>query len=304
MSEHPGTGQAAWRWNDPAQEAARQARHEVLIDLLGAYVDGELPAETASQLEAHLVGCARCRREVQLQHSLRAHLGDAPVAAASPALRARVLAALGTARATTIAPPGVGRPFADPVAAPLPAPERGARAVRMAVGACAIALVAFAGLGLWPSAERAPAAVAVQAVGAPAASVPLLAAAVADYRRVAASDLPGPARDLAAVRAATGLPVEPLANPAFRLIGAWTTSLEGEAVAVLAYRWDDRTIVQYIVPDQLFFRHPALRSAAAAHHAVTGAADAVGIVAWPVAAAGAVLVGEGSPERLAGALVR
>ena len=35
------------------------------------------------------------------------------------------------------------------------------------------------------------------------------------------------------------------------------------------------------------------------------AADgSVGLVAWPVAAAGSVLVGEGKPERLSGALAR
>lgn len=137
-----------------------------------------------------------------------------------------------------------------------------------------------------------------------AAGVPLLAAAVADYRRISAADLPGPARDLDAVRAAVGFPVQPLTGASVRLLGAWTTTLEGEPTAVLAYRWDDRLIVQYIVPDQLFFRHPALRSAAAAHGAVGASAGAVGIVAWPVTAAGAVLVGDGPSERLAGALAR
>jgi anti-sigma factor RsiW len=300
MSEQ-GAGQGAWRWNDPAQEAERQQRHEVLIDLLGAYVDGELPAETASQLDAHLVGCARCRREVQLQHSLRAHLARVPVEPATPRLRDGLLAAIATTPSTSISPPGVGRPFVEPTPAVLPAP-RNRRLVTLIV-ALTVVLLAIAGWGISSVRDRAPS-VAVTALDAPARSIPLLAEAVADYQRVSASDLPGPARDLAAVRAATGLPVEPISNPAVRLIGAWTTTLGGETVAVLAYRWDDRTIVQYIVPDQLFFRHPALRSAAAAHRAVTVADDTLGIVAWPVAAAGAVLVGDGSPERLLGALVR
>ena len=46
----------------PDTDDVREARHQVLATLLGAYADGELPAETASQIDAHLLGCARCRR--------------------------------------------------------------------------------------------------------------------------------------------------------------------------------------------------------------------------------------------------
>lgn len=300
MSDQNAAGQSVWRWNDPAQEAARQARHEVLIDLLGAYVDGELPAETVSQLDAHLVGCARCRREVQVQLSLRDHLAQVPVEPATPALRDRLLAATAAVAPTNVAPAGVGMPFVDPTPATVrPMPSRSGRARQLIVGVALV--VVGTSWGVWRGMTQPTSAVAVSA---PVATVPLLAEVAADYRRVAATDLPGPARDLAAVRAATGLPVEPIANPRLRLIGAWTTSLGGEQAAVLAYRWDDRTVVQYIVPDQLFFRHPTLRTAAAAHRVVAGAEDSIGVIAWPVADAGAVLVGDGSPERLAGVLVR
>ena len=105
MSEQQGMH--ASRWNDPAQEAARQTQHALLIDLLGAYVDEELPPETASQLDAHLVGCARCRREVQLQLSLRDALAATPVEPARPALRDRILQA-------TIALPPAATPPVEP----------------------------------------------------------------------------------------------------------------------------------------------------------------------------------------------
>ena len=99
-------------------------------------------------------------------------------------------------------------------------------------------------------------------------------------------------------------PVEPLHAPALRLVAAWTTEIMGEPTAVLAYRWDDRVIVQYIVPEHLFFRHPSVRAATAAHRVLAGADDARGVVAFPVADAGSLLVGEGSPESLAGAIGR
>jgi anti-sigma factor RsiW len=293
MSE--SQGQRAWRWNDPAQEAERQAQHELLIDLLASYVDEELPPETASQLDAHLVGCARCRREVQLQLAVRDTLAATPVAPARPALRDRILAA------TSTLPPAPSAAVAEPA---IDAAPRRRLARRLSTWLLVSVVALGAGWGIWRTSATPTVQSSVTTLATPAADVPLLAAAAADFRRLGSADLPGPARDLDAVRAAIGVPVEPLTSASMRLIGAWTTTLAGEPVAVLAYRWDDRLVVQYIVPDQLFFRHPAIRAAAAAHHRLGAADGSVGLVAWPVAAAGSVLVGEGSPERLSGALAR
>jgi anti-sigma factor RsiW len=292
---HGGGALGAWRWNDPAQEAARQAQHELLIDLLGAYVDEELPPETASQLDAHLVGCARCRREVQLQLTVRHRLAAAPVEGVRPALRDRIVAA------TSHLPiPEAPETAVGPVEAETP--SRSARLVRAVV----VALLVLAGAaGLWSRGSgRGDAQVSLAPLSVPAAGVPLLADAAADFRKIAAADLPGPARDLDAIRAAVGVPVQPLTGPGVRLLGAWTTTLLGEPTAVLAYRWDDRLVVQYIVPDELFFRHPAVRSAAATHRALAATDGTVGIIAWPLAAAGSVLIGAEAPERLVGALAR
>ena len=70
------------------EEAARESRHEVLGELLGAYADRELPPETVAQIDAHLVGCAECRRGLEVHDTLRARLAVQPPAAASPAFRA------------------------------------------------------------------------------------------------------------------------------------------------------------------------------------------------------------------------
>ena len=79
---------------DPAERAARENQHQVLIDLLGAYADGELPPETTSQIDAHLVGCVRCRRELAVHRAMRRRLGFEPPVAAPPALRERIVAAI------------------------------------------------------------------------------------------------------------------------------------------------------------------------------------------------------------------
>ena len=53
-----------------AERAAREERHQVIIELLAAYADGELPPETTSQIDAHLVGCARCRRDLAVHQAV------------------------------------------------------------------------------------------------------------------------------------------------------------------------------------------------------------------------------------------
>src|SRR5690242_5581927 len=117
---------------DPAERAAREAQHQVLIDLLGAYADGELPPETTSQIDAHLVGCVRCRRELAVHRAMRRRLGFEPPMAAPPALRERIAAAIAS----------------TPVPAPVPEQRRWQRVARTpwVIGALAVA-VAGAAIG-------------------------------------------------------------------------------------------------------------------------------------------------------------
>lgn len=271
--------------DDPRDEAAREARHDVLRDLLAAHADGELPAETASQIEAHLVGCARCRRELDVHDVVRRRLAGEATPAASPQLRARIAAAVAAA------PP--------PPPEQAPAPVRGSRA-RLAVAM--VAAVAALSAGTLAVRARGAPDVALRPVAGAVAGVPLLRDVVADFRRVAAGDLPGRARDLDGVRAAVPFAVAPLQAAELRLLGAWTTDLAGEPAAVLAYRWDDRLVLQYIVSEERFFRAPAVRAGVAGGH-LAGAVDgAQAVVAWPAAAAGVVVVSDVALERLAAVL--
>jgi anti-sigma factor RsiW len=288
-----------------ARRAERERQHQVLADLLGAYADGELPAETVARVDAHLVGCDRCRGDLATQVALRDRLGAEPVMPAPAALRTRVLAAVAAAPPPTPAlgpalGPGVldAAPAAEPLAVQWRRARVGVAAVLVAAGAVGWA-VWHGARDLVPPGRGAPAAPA--ATAAAAARVPLVAAVLADYRRVAAGELPGRARDLDAVRAATGLPVEPLDAGDVHLLGAWTTALGDETAAVLAYRRGDRLVLHYIVPEPLFFRHPALRAAAAARRPLAAAEAGQAVVAWSEAAAGALLVSDDAgPSALLG----
>lgn len=268
---------------DAAERARREEQHELLAELLAGYADGELPAETRAQIDAHLVGCARCRRELAVHHAVRRRLGEEPPVAAPPALRERIQAAV--------------------AATPLPAApvRQGAERARRAwLGVLLLAALAVLGaVGVGTSRYRAEHTIRVEQLeGAPAAS-PLVRAVLADYRRVTSGDLPGRARDIDAVRAALPFAVEPLHAPGARLLAAWTTTLDGDPAAVLAYRWRGQLVLEYLVPEERLFRSPLLRSGGAGRRLVGATDGALGLVSWSTGSAGVLLVAELPPERLA-----
>jgi anti-sigma factor RsiW len=258
----------------PDDDATRAARHEVLATLLGAYADGELPPETMTQVEAHLLGCDRCRREVQVQQALADQLGTLAAALPSPALLARV------ASITATMPPA-------PLVTPTPRAWGGPR--RWVVAVASLLVVSVASL-VWQrqSARTSEVAAPVELTALPA----VVAAVTADYRATSARDLPGRARDLETVRAAVSFPVQPLIREELRLVGAWTEELDGELAAVLAYRWHDKLVVQYTLSDAALFRAVDLRRAFAAGQAVGVQDGAVGVVGWVAPQGGSLLVGE------------
>ena len=263
----------------PAEDAARESRHEVLRELLGAYADRELPPETVAQIDAHLVGCAECRRGLEVHDAIRARLAAERPAAPSPAFRARIAAAIDAVPAPVV------------VAAPA-LPARSPRhIVWLAVAGWVVALVLAITLALQSGVMR-PRAASARAVAAPVHQVPLLGGIVDDYARVSRGDLPGRARDLSAVRAAVSFPIEPLRAPDLRLLGAWTTDVRGEPAAVLAYRLRDHLVVQYLVAEDAFFRNPAVRAAVADRHLLTAADSGRALVAWPGTSTGTVLIGD------------
>jgi anti-sigma factor RsiW len=257
----------------PEDEATRQARHDVLATLLGAYADGELPLETMTQVEAHLLGCDRCRREVRIQQALADRVATLAVAPVSPALLSRV-------RAVTQSMP-------EPVAAPVPKPRVSKRVLWASL--VGLAVVGLAAAQLWP---RLPSMSGTPAPVVLSAEPSVVSAVANDFRRASGRDLPGRARDLDAVRAAVAFPVRPLLRDDLRLVGAWTTEFDGELAAVLAYRWHDRVVMQYALSDAALFRAADIRRAFGAGQPVAAQDGEVGVIGWTEAQGGAFLVGD------------
>lgn len=268
----------------PGDDEAREARHQVLATLLGAYADGELPPETSSQIDAHLLGCARCRREVEMHTSVRERLSHEPVMPASAELCERIMLQI-----AQTSPAAVDR-------------SRGGTAWWQTTGARVAAGAALVlGVALF-SADRVRTNATAQApalASVSARDVPLLSLILDDYRRVASADLPGRARDLDAVRAAVPFPVQPMHGDALRLLAAWSTDLEGEPAAVLAYRWRDRLVLEYLVAESTFFRHPGLRTPIGAGRTVVSSSGAQSMLAWAAPESGAVLIGDVPENELA-----
>ena len=270
-------------------EETREARHQLLASFLGAYVDNELPPETRSQIDAHLTGCARCRREQDVHRMLRDRLGNEPVPAASAVLRDRVAAGIKNA-----APPV----FVPELTAGVDASPRRRITPRtwVAIGALAIlslsVLVKASARREPQSDKRAAAVVSVQ-------TIPLFSEVLANYRLVMAGNLPGRARDLEAVRAAVPFAFAPLSNSALRLLGAWTTSIANEPAVVLEYRWNDRIILQYFVTDQLLFQSAGVRASLAQAGSASVTDGGEGMLLWAAPEYGTLLVGNFAPEKFA-----
>ena len=131
----------------PAEEAQREERHQLLATLLGAFADGELPAETASQIDAHLLGCPRCRRELVTQRSLRLRLEQEPLTPAPTAFRDRVLAAVATAPVSQWGTVAAAAASPVEIAAPTVEPNILRRLNRATVAVGVVAAVALSVLG-------------------------------------------------------------------------------------------------------------------------------------------------------------
>ncbi len=267
------------------------ALHRMVLALLPEYEEEPLlAAAVRDEVAGHLRVCAACARELQVGRAVRDRLQrqDAPPVPAG--LRARISAAV--------------------AATPSPTPRLAeARSPATWSGASRQTLVRWSGwavaagliLVLMSGGPPAPADMAVRerVAGAGRPAIPMVQGMVADYAARLARRLPGDERGLSAVIDSVPFAVQPLSGAGTQVIGAWTTIVRGEPAAVIAYRWKDRVVVQYVVSDSLFFHHPDVRSAVATRGLYSTKSGALGIVGWPGAGSGSVVVGALTPEELA-----
>jgi anti-sigma factor RsiW len=249
--------------------------HDDVQDLLGPLADGELPEALAGRTRAHLAHCARCTRALAVQEGIRRSVSAGPVAPAPAALHARVRAALDLEEQ-------------PPALAPRPRAAWLHRAAPWSGWALAAALLAVVVL------QARPAAVASQ--GGEAATPPMVRSALADYRRVSSEVLPPACSE--AVRPELPFPDAPLRALEARAVSCWRTTLQGEPVSAWAYRWGNRVVVAYVVPEALFFRQPDVRHAVARDGRYSVSQGGASVLAWPAQESGVLVVGDAPAAEL------
>jgi anti-sigma factor RsiW len=281
--------------SDSTDRIGSESQHERLAGLLGAYADDELAADVRRAVDAHVSHCDQCTQDLRGQLALKSRLQAEGVAAAPSAALARVQDHVA----------GLGRHMGDD--------RRRARTERPVRRSFVLhPIVAWSGwliaaslAALWFMGPRRTATQGMGMSMGPSAPVtvdsvpePIADAALHDFRRVAQAALPqGP--ELAALRAEVPFSVPALRAPHMRLIGTWTATIDGVPTAVLAYRCHDRLVVQYVVPEHVFFRPPRVRQAIAAAGLYAAGEGKIHAVGWPGTDNGSFLVGEFTAAELA-----
>jgi anti-sigma factor RsiW len=281
--------------SDSSEHTPLARRHEQLVTLLGAYADDELPPEGRADVEAHLAECGQCVQELRVQtalkHRLRAEERALEPSDALSRLEAHV-AHLGGAASQPMPAGNFGR--VNP------------SVLRHLLVAWSGWLVAASLAAVWALGPRRPASPGMggmsmgSLVPVSVDSVPesIADAALHDFKRIARAELPrGP--ELAAVESQVPFSVPPLTAPHMRLIGAWTTTIDSIPAAVLAYRCHDRLVLQYVVPEHVFFRPPRVRQAIAEAGLYAAGEGKIHAVGWPGRDNGSFLVGEFTAPELA-----
>ena len=245
-------------------------RHHELIDQLDAYIDHELGDEKSARVEAHLSGCTRCQRALQLHRALRDTLAGAPVARAPDSLRERLLIELDAEQAPP--PRGASATHQRPRVRQFAQPWLGWAA---AAGLAAVMLVH----GFWTGPQ-------------PSQQIPMVEAALADYQLHFNRELPaaGP-QQLAAIERTVAFKVQPMPALRHQLIGAWQTRIRGEPAVALAYRYGNHVLVQYVVSQSLFFRQPRVREAVARDGRYSTTSHGTSVLAWAQSDSGSLLIG-------------
>jgi anti-sigma factor RsiW len=209
--------------------------------LVAAYTDGEVDALRGYSIRKHLLGCAGCtvrqHNIVALSARIRAEI---PYFVASPALQARVRAAVGAARASA---PSQSRPTRD----------RWRWLTGGVLAGCTASVFAWM-LGTTVLAWRANEDFAAVAVAAH------VRATLGDHLIEVASSDRHTVKPWLSARLDYSPPVQDLANEGLTLIGGRLDYLERRQVATLVYRYRQHTIDVFVRPTTSHAPTSALRA--------------------------------------------
>lgn len=266
--------------------------HDAFAELLAGYLDDELTPEDRARVAAHLSDCLTCRRALAAQTVIRTRLMRETGSPATAGLAAQVLARIAQQQSQDQVTRN-GNELSS---------RRRQRATTWAGWLVAAAL---AGLWIWTGTTgKRGVSSGMMTMGSDKLVIvdsepgPISSAVIRQFRQVDQSDLPS-SLDLDDLKKEVPFHVPALRSPHMRLIASWETELYGEPVAAIAYRCHDRLVVQYVVSEKQFFRHPQVRRAIAEQGVYAVSTGTVSTIAWPDLDSGSFLVGEFSATELA-----
>jgi hypothetical protein len=247
-------------------------------------------------VEAHLAECAQCVQELRVQIALKQRLRAEEGALEPSDALSRLKDHVGR----------LGREAPDQLRPAVVAGATKRSVLQHPLVTWSGWLIAASLAALWALGPRQPAGQGMPGmsmgplvpVSVDSVPEPIADAALHDFRRVARAALPrGP--ELAAVESQVPFSVPALKAPHMRLIGAWTATIDSVPAAVLAYRCHDRLVVQYVIPEHVFFRPPRVRQAIATSGLYAAGEGKIHAVGWPGRDNGSFLVGEFTAAELA-----
>jgi anti-sigma factor RsiW len=272
--------------------------HDAFAELLAAYLDEELAQDERIRLDEHLADCVLCQRELRAQSAVRSRLNREAESLVASDVTDRVMSRLAH---QNVPPAPVITSDTNP---PLPSRRRLPPVVAWSGWGVAAALGA---LLLWSTTHKTPPAGSggmtmpmgpTQQVSLDPRPGPISEAVIDQFHKMDDSDLPA-STDVARLKRELPFSVPALHSPHLRLISAWTTEVRGEPAAAIAYRCHDRLVIQYIVSEQQFFRHPQVRRAVAQQGVYASTNGSITTVAWPNLDSGSFLVGQFTAAELA-----
>lgn len=212
--------------------------HVRIQDWLAGYADGQLDEHHTALVEAHLAGCAACRNDVARQQVLSARLQLIPTPRFSASFDKRLDDALAEASMT-----GRHKPVNQ-------------RAINIKRGLSFLHPLVLIGGGGWAVA-LVLAAVLLMPNLTPGNinQSPMVRDVLIDYQRVTRQDLPSQPGG------SDASPPMQWANS--RVLATWVTNVGGEPAQAYAMRRGNSVIIQYHIPERVFFRSPNVRQAVA-----------------------------------------
>lgn len=239
--------------------------HLQLQDLLAGYADDELTAQEIDVVEAHLIGCAACRADLERQQIMSRQLHQLGVATMSVALDKQIDEALKIQANKDASAKNKLSHFFKRM---WEICTRIGSAKQTGWVMTVVMLMIFVLPNIKPNSVS---------------NIPMIKDAVGDYHRVENSDLPM-------------LPVDnkttmPLTISGSQLLAIWTTEIGGEPAQAFAVKVGHSVIIQYRISQNVLYRNPSVRKAVSTTGDFRAEQDQLEILALPINEEGLLIVG-------------